>query len=66
MSDHGFRMKSIAMSIEWLDDITPSNFWVRCKDFAGVATQGTTKIKIFRPRMLRGFTSYWLRVNGSD
>ncbi|KIK33661.1 hypothetical protein CY34DRAFT_813464 [Suillus luteus UH-Slu-Lm8-n1] len=47
-SNHGIRLKSIAMSIERLDDIMHSNFWVKCKDRAGVATQGTAKIKRFQ------------------
>ncbi|KIK31779.1 hypothetical protein CY34DRAFT_19578 [Suillus luteus UH-Slu-Lm8-n1] len=38
-----FPSESIAMSIEWLDDIMHSNFWVKCKGYAGVATQGTAK-----------------------
>ncbi|KIK36357.1 hypothetical protein CY34DRAFT_811361, partial [Suillus luteus UH-Slu-Lm8-n1] len=44
-SNHGVRLKSMAMSIEWLDDIMRSNFWDKCKDRAGVATQGTAKAK---------------------
>ncbi|KAG1762512.1 hypothetical protein EDD22DRAFT_1026797 [Suillus occidentalis] len=38
-----FPSESIARSIEWLDDIMHSNFWVKCKGYAGVATQGTAK-----------------------
>ncbi|KAG1762531.1 hypothetical protein EDD22DRAFT_891378, partial [Suillus occidentalis] len=45
----------IAMFIEWLDDIMPSDFWVKFKDYAGAATQGT--VKVSPPRMPRGFTS---------
>jgi hypothetical protein len=36
--------KSFAMSSEWLDDVMPSNLWVKCKDYAGVAAQGTAKV----------------------
>jgi hypothetical protein len=61
VSNHGIRLKSIAMSIEWLDDIMRSNFWVKCKDRAGVATRGTAKVSPFASLQLY----LRLRLHGS-